>query len=157
MWKKLLENKKLLILCVVVVLVVVGILIAALTGKDSGKDGKPGINIETGKDKNDDGSKDDADEVYNGDGLEVEDTLDESVYTIDGSGDWDGNSENDDKSNNSSSDDKQSNDKDSDDKQSDDKKDEESDDKKDEESDDKGDLHNDVLEPKDDKVWGDIS
>ena len=155
MWKKLLENKKLLILCVVVILVVVGILIATLTKKDSGEDGKPGINIETGKDKNDDGSKDDADEVYNGEGLEVEDTLDESVYTIDGSGDWDGNSENDDKTDKNSSDDK-----DSDDKQSDDKKNEQSDNKKDEESDDKGnevegDLDNDVLV--DDKVWGDIS
>ena len=157
MFKRLFTNKKWLIL-LVAVLVLVAVLIAVLAIKDSKEGGKPGMNIETGKDKDD--------EVQNGEGLEVEDVLDESVSTIDGSGDWGGSSEGDSNTNDSSSDDTQSDGTQSDGTPSDgtpsdgtpsdgtqsgDTEKEESDDKDD---DAEGKLNKDTLEVEDDKVWG---
>lgn len=147
MLKRLLANKKMLILIVAVVLIVVGVLIVVLTKNDSKEDGKSGVSIKTDKDKDSEASEDDTYKDYSGEGLEVQETLDESVYTIDGSGNWNDSSEGNGKTNNVSSDDKQSNDK-----QPDDAKKEESDNIG---NDSDGELDSDILV--DDKVWGEPS
>lgn len=81
MWKKLLEHQKVVFL--VVLLVVVGAVVAVVVCNNQksktnkmDKTDKPGVSSE--------------DEVYTGNGLEVEDTIDdETVGSVDASGDWD--------------------------------------------------------------------
>ena len=166
MLNKLLENKKWLILIVAVVLVLVGVIIAFFITNDSeevyngdglevedtldesvytinGSGDWEGTSDDSSKkeqnNKTDDTKKEESDnKVYDGDSLEVEDTLDESVYTIDGSGDWDGTSDD--------SSEKEQN------SETDDTKKEESNDKVDAAD---GALDKDILE--DDKVWGEPS
>lgn len=132
MLKKLLANKKLL----AVIVIVVGIVIAVVINQDSKETGKSGVSIETGKDKGEAQENDDKqDEPYNGTGLEIMDEIDGTVDSVDGSGDWDGTS---DDSNKKEQDNKTN------DTQSDDTKKEDSNDDDDE-------LNDDIIV--DDKVW----
>ena len=142
MLKKLLGNKKVLILIVAVVLVLVGIFITVFNGEDSKEKGGPDIGIELNKDKDGESLGTDTESFYNGDGLEGQDTLDESVYTIDGSGNWDGTSEESNKTETVPSDDTQY-------------EDAEQGDSSDKDNNVEGDLEGDILV--DDKKWGEIS
>lgn len=103
MLKNLLANKKILILGVVVIFVIVGAFITILIRNDFKKGGQSGVSIENSKEQDKD-----TDATYNGEGLEVQDTLDEPVYTIDGSGDWIGSTEKDNQIDASQSEDKPS-------------------------------------------------
>lgn len=152
MLKKLLANKKWLIL--IVILVLVGILITVFILKDSEEKGKSNISIETEHNKDGETSKEDGeDEAYNEKGLEAQDTLDESVYTIDGSGDWTGTSDgNNKKEQGNKTDNVPSDDTQSEDAPTEDKEKEDSNDKSDNAD---GELDNDILV--DDKVWGEVN
>lgn len=88
MLKKLLTNKKLLAVIVAVIVIIVGIVIAVVISQDSEEPGKSGINIETDKEEAQE-NDDEQDEPYNGTGLEIMDEVDDTVDSVDGSGDWD--------------------------------------------------------------------
>lgn len=70
MLKNLLANKKILILGVVVIFVIVGAFITILIRNDFKKGGQSGVSIENSKEQDKD-----TDATYNGEGLEVQDTL----------------------------------------------------------------------------------
>lgn len=72
MLKNLLANKKILILGVVVIFVIVGAFITILIRNDFKKGGQSGVSIENSKEQDKDT---DTDATYNGEGLEVQDTL----------------------------------------------------------------------------------
>lgn len=146
MLKNLLANKKILILGVVVLFVIVGAFITILTRNDSEKGGQSGVSIETNKKQDKD-----TDATYNGEGLEVQDTLDESVYTIDGSGDWSGDAEKGNQIDDSQSEDKPS-DAQLDNIPSEKTEQEDSNNKTNETADE---LEGDILE--DDKIWSNPS
>lgn len=101
MLKKLFANKKWSILIMIVTFVFVGILMTVFISKNPKDKGKSDISIETEQNKYSETSEED-----DGDGLEAQDTLDESVYTIDGSGDWAGGSDENTKKEQEESDDK---------------------------------------------------
>lgn len=143
MLRKMLTNKKMLILIVAVILAIVGVLIMILIRNTSEEGEKLGVSINADKDK------EGKDEGYNGEGLEVQDTLDESVYIIDGSGDWSTPSEGGNETDNASSENKPSDDAQSDNTQSNNTGQEESDNRVD---DTEGELEEDILV--DDKIWG---
>lgn len=79
MLKKLLADKKMLILVVAIVLVLVGTLIVVLTRDDSGKGVKPWLSIETDKDKGSESSKNDKDEESNDKVDDAEGELDDDI------------------------------------------------------------------------------
>ncbi len=81
MLKRLLSNKKLLAVIIVVTLIVVGIVIAILAKPDPKSEGKPDENIKTELGQ----SQDDADD----DGLQIKDEIDGAVDSVDASGSWD--------------------------------------------------------------------
>lgn len=148
MLKNLLANKKILILGVVVIFVIVGAFITILIRNDFKKGGQSGVSIENSKEQDKDT---DTDATYNGEGLEVQDTLDEPVYTIDGSGDWSGSTEKDNQIDASQSENKPS-DAQLDNIPSEKTEQEDSNNKTDDTADE---LEGDILE--DDKIWSNPS
>ena len=146
MLKNLLANKKILILGVVVLFVIVGAFIAILTRNDSEKGGQSGVSIKNSKEQDKV-----TDATNNEEGLEAQDTLDEPVYTIDGSGDWSGSTEKDNQIDDSQSEDKPS-DAQLDNIPSEKTEQEDSNNKTNETADE---LEGDILE--DDKIWSNPS
>ena len=139
MLKKILANKKVLISLVVITFLLIGIATVIMVTQKNKEGEMSNNNIEMEDDEKEDDNKSE-DDVYNGNGLDVQDVVDEKVDSVDGSGDWDGTSAQDDDKK------KPSNQKDT--TQSDDTKQEESNDKNDEAD---GKLDKDILE--DDKEW----
>lgn len=86
MLNKLLANKKLFALIVAMIVIILGIAVIVGLKQGSGESGKSGVNIEKENEK-DDGSKEE--DVYDGNGLELKDEIDETVDSVDVSGDWD--------------------------------------------------------------------
>lgn len=86
MFKNLLTNKKLFALIIAVIVLILGIAVIVRLKQGSGESGKSGVNIEK-EDEKDDISKEK--DVYDGNGLELKDEIDETVDSVDVSGDWD--------------------------------------------------------------------
>lgn len=83
MIKKLFHSKKIIALIVLVILLVVAIVIGVIMTRDSGEKEK----LEAGHGVEDNVSEDD--EVYDGNGLEIKEEIDETIDSVDGSGTWD--------------------------------------------------------------------
>lgn len=141
MLNKLLANKKLFALIIAVIVIILGIAVIVGLKQGSGESGKSGVNIEK-EDEKDDISKEE--DVYDGNGLELKDEIDETVDSVDVSGDWDKPSDDSDKKEQSDKTDKTDK-EDSDTNNNEDNKNDENG-SGDEESDE------DILI--DDKVWG---
>lgn len=94
MLKKLLAKKSLLIV-VVVAVVILGCVIVGVTLNqgDSEDSGKSGVSVGPQIDTDNTQENMDEDNVYNGNGLEVKDEVDETVDSVDGSGSWDNTSD----------------------------------------------------------------
>lgn len=142
MLDKLLTNKKVLAVMVVLIVIIVGISIAVMIGNDTKENGESGIRVDTEKDKEDSQENvDENDKPYNGTGLEIMDEVDGTVDSVDGSGDW-----------NETSDDQREQDNKADNTQSDDAIQDES---NDEENIENENSDKNILV--DDKVWGEPS
>jgi hypothetical protein len=89
MLKKLLEKKTLLTVVGVVIVILAAVIVGIVMNRDSNDTGKSGVSIGTEKDTNDTKENMDEENVYNGEGLEVMDEVDETVDEVDGSGSWD--------------------------------------------------------------------
>ena len=83
MIKKLFHSKKIIALIVLVILLVVAIVIGVIMTRDSGEKEK----LEAGHGVEDNVSEDD--EVYDGNGLEIKEEIDETIDSVDASGTWD--------------------------------------------------------------------
>lgn len=142
MLKKLLAKKTLLTVVIVVIVILVVVIVGIVVNQDSEDTGKSGVSIGTEKDTNDIKENTDEEHVYNGEGLEVMDEVDETIDNVDGSGSWDDTS----KSTPKKEQDNATDDKEIDDAEKDNSSNKENvDDVSDEE----------ILV--DDKIWGDIS
>lgn len=123
------------------IVIILGIAVIVGLKQGSGESGKSGVNIEK-EDEKDDILKEE--DVYDGNGLELKDEIDETVDSVDVSGDWDKPSDDSNKKEQSDTTDKE----DSDTNNNEDNKNDENG-SRDEESDE------DILI--DDKVWGEPS
>lgn len=144
MLKNLLANKKWFALIIAVLVLILGIVVSVGLKKGSGESGEPGVNISK-EDEKDDISKEE--DVYDGNGLELKDEMDETVDSVDVSGAWDKPSDDNDKKEQSDKTDKI------------DKEDSDTNNNEDNKNDENGsgdeDSDGDILI--DDKVWGEPS
>ena len=131
MIKKLLRSKKIITSIVLVILLIVAIVVGVIMIRDSREKEK----LEAGHGVEDNVSEDD--EVYDGNGLEIQEEIDETIDSVDASGTWDETTQSDD----SQQDDKKENTDTNDDTPEDDEQEEK--------------PEEDVLV--DDKEWGEIS
>lgn len=105
MVKRLLTNKRLLVVVVIAILIITGVIIALVINQGTKEPSKQGTNLETEKiekTEQDESHEKGADEEepYNGNGLEIKGDIDESIPTVDGSGSWDDSLKNTDKEDN---------------------------------------------------------
>ena len=131
MIKKLLHSKKIITSIVLVILLIAAIVVGVIMIRDSREKEKH----EAGHGVEDNVSEDD--EVYDGNGLEIQEEIDETIDSVDASGTWDETTQSDD----SQQDDKKENTDSNDDTPEDDEQEEK--------------PEEDVLV--DDKEWGEIS
>ena len=83
MIKKLLHSKKIIASIVLVILFIIAIVVGVIMTRDSGEKEK----FEAGQKVEDSVSEDD--EVYDGNGLEIQEEIDETIDSVDASGTWD--------------------------------------------------------------------